>query len=506
MLVIASRRRKLLYSLAGLLVLYFLIAFPLAFRNRAIHIDEAWIGEQAYTFQKDGTVTNNLFADYPPLDGAIVIYHKLPVWLGGLFIELFGWGLYPLRAISALAGLSLLLVLYFALSHSYGRRVGFIGVLLLLWVPQFWEAMRIFRPEILLTLFGFVSYLFARLAAEKNRLFPAALAGIAAGFAGLAHPLGMIFAAAGFLALLLQRKITSALLLAILALFTFAPYISGIVTDRELFLRQLADNGIMTSKLQFHWWTPFLNLLNEHKRIFRNGDVIGISLLFLLAVAIFRPMRNLPGRFYWQYLLIAFLLLAIAPFPKITRYYLPLIPFLVIGVSLTVASIRGDDAAIAGLWRKVYFSCLALFIAYGFFALGKAASVDRHAPRELESSRILAEKMTPGAVVIGRFDLVFDYIDDYRIYCWWGTEQRLAGNFHPETVEHYADSMGAQYLVITKYNLEQMNLNSQALRERFRRYRPVLLLPERERYLYERNVALSSEDGAERQSEQGNND
>lgn len=477
-------RRYLQYFLAGLLAIYFLITFPLAFRNRAIHIDEAWIGEQAYTLQRDGIVTNNLFADYPPLDGEIVIYHKLPVWLGGIFVKLFGWGLYPLRAISILAGFALLLVFFRALAQLYNWRVGIVGTLLLLWVPQFWEAMRIFRPEILLTLFGFASYLLARFAAEKNRLFPAALAGIAAGFAGLAHPLGMIFAAAGSLALIFHKKIIPGLILALLALLTFAPYISGFITDDELFLRQLADNGIMASKLQFSWWTPFLNLLNEHKRIFRNGDVIGISLLFLLAVATFRQVRKLPGRFYWQYLLIAFLLLAIAPFPKITRYYLPLIPFLVIGVSLTVESIISDSDTNSGLRRPIYLFCLALFIGYGFYALGRAASVDWHAPRELEASRMLAEKMTPGAVVIGRFDMVFDYIDEFRIYCWWGTEQRLSGNFHPETVEQYADSIGAHYLVITKYNLEQMNLNSQQVSARFRRFQPVLMLPERERYLF----------------------
>jgi len=462
----------------------FLALFPFAFINRTIHIDEAWIGEQAYTLQRDGIVTNNLFQDYPPLDGEIVIYHKLPVWFGAAFVRIFGWGLYPLRLISALAGAAMVLLLFLYLSSSHSRAAAITGAMLLLWIPQFWEAMRIFRPEILMTLFGFASFVLVKKALEKSAIFDSLTAGICAGLAGLAHPLGLVFAAAGFLSLLLEKKGRAALVFGLFSITTFIPYISGYFGAPELFLRQLTDNGILASKVSFTWSTPILNLLNEHKRVFRNGDVIGITVLFILTLLLNWRHRADAGKFYWRYLIIVFVLLAIAPFPKITRYYLPLLPFLSVFVALSIDHLlRRGDSFLPSV-RVLIFGCLILFSVYGFYALGRAAFIDRHASRDLETNRLLADNMKRGSRIIARFDMVFDYIDDYIILSWWGCEQRLQGNFNPEAVEEYAAGLGVKYIVFTKNSLEQMSLDSEMLAARLSSFTPLLMLPERERYLF----------------------
>ncbi len=475
-----------LKALVGVISLIFVALFPMAFRDRGIYIDEAWIGEQAKALLDHGTMITNLFRDYPPLDQPIVVYHKLLVWLGVASSAVFGWGLYSLRLVSALSGVIMLLAVYLHLATEESRRRAVIVLMILMWTPLVWETMRIFRPEMLVTCLGVAGYALLFRARKRTNIWLVLGAGLLSGLAGSAHPAGLAFAAAGVVALLSARQFREVALFLAAAVIGFFPYVSGYFTDRELFMQQLFHNETIGSMSGFHWWSPFVGLLEEHKRIFRQPMVVGISVMFVLSLFMTKKDRFKEHRFFWTYLVTLFVCGAMLPFPKISRYMLPLAPF------FAMACARIVDDLISGMnlrpvaLRYAFIVWLVVFGVYGGYALAHAAIIDRQAPLELATHRTFAEKMDKGTLVMATAKFIFPEVDSFTIESYWGAYASAKGQRNAEFLENYAAAQGVKYLVVDAEVLQVWNFDRRGQGNPFTRYKPVIMMPERGYYLYER--------------------
>jgi 4-amino-4-deoxy-L-arabinose transferase-like glycosyltransferase len=468
-------------------LLVFVLTFPMAFLGRGIYIDEAWIGEQAHALLNSGTIVTSLMRDLPPLDQQIVIYHKLLVWLGVASSAVFGWGLYSLRLVSAVAGVIGLAIFYIHLARAESKRLAAIATVILLWTPLYWEMMRIYRPEMLVTCVGLSGYALLCHARARGSILLLAIAGLLCGLAGTAHPAGLAFAAAGFVALLFHRQYRWAAVFLIAALIGFFPYVSAFVTNYDLAVRQMFHNETMSAMVTVHWWSPIVNLLEEHKRIFRQPMVVGISVMFVLSLLMTRRQSFKQHAFFWIYLAVLFFCGAIAPFPKISRYMLPLIPFFAIASARTLDSLlEGDRFRFASL-RFAFVFWTAVFGLYGAYALINASLFDRQASMELTTHRLLGQSMDKGSLVMATPKFIFPEIDSFTIQSYGGALAAAKSERTLPFLEDYASSHAIRYLIVDQEVMLFWHFDLPRDSARFQRYRPLVMLPERGYYLFEKS-------------------
>lgn len=456
---------KVTWILAGL----FILLFPLAFINYGIFIDEGWLGQQVYSLFSHSSVTSDLFRDAPPLNGTIVIYHKLLIWLGYAFSRLFGWGLYSLRAVSLLSGLWLLLMLAAKRTQIKVGRPGLAAAVILAFTPIFFKQMIIFRPEMLLTVLGFTSFLLLERGLNTSRTWLIPLSGILAGLSGSAHAAGMAFAVAGFVVLLSFRKYRSTLWFAACAALAFFPYVSGWFTDHDLFVAQVFHNKLTEANLSLPWWRPLVDLIDEHKRWFRTPDVIGITVLFVLAALQLKWQQLRRNRIFWTYLLVLAVVIAAAPLPKmIVRYILPLTPFFALAIAQIWLQPRESSAKFQRFLRPVFVVWSVLFFAFGVATLGKEAFL--HHNHEIADNHKLAESIPHGSLVMAPFGFVFQEQPNYTIQSFFGARYAADGNRSVEFLDRYADSLGVRFMIFSTDEVADWKLDSTKFDQSFTHY------------------------------------
>ena len=239
----------------------------------------------------------------------------------------------------------------------------------------------------------------------------------------------------------------------------------------------------MAYPISFDWHSLILNFLNEHKRFFRGPGIFGISILFILSLFYIKKSQFRENRFIWIYFGAFFVLDAFAPLIKDSRYSLPLTPFFALIIARTIYNFNYSGTG----WRKavniIFFVWFGIFVLYGVFALGYAALVDRAAPREIETNRLMGEKIRKSSVIMAPFNFIFNQVDNFTIQSWYGCEKALGKNMTPSNVESYAAKHGVEYIIVNNEFLEKMHITSDQLASSFRQYTPLFVLPKRDRYL-----------------------
>lgn len=470
----------LVWSALGL----FVLLFPLAFVNYEIYVDEGWLGQQVYSLISHGMVTSQFFRDLPPLDGTIVIYHKLLIWAGAALSYVAGWGLYTLRTVSLLAGLGLIGLMYVGRLSGVSRRTARGSIVVLLFTPLFVKQMIIFRPEMLVVLFGFASFLLLRQAVSRHSHIFVILAGFCAGLSGTAHAAGLSFAAAGVVVLLVERKYLDSLLFALCSALAFFPYVSGLFFHQELFLSQVLHNKLISGDFSLTWYQPLLNLLNEHQRWFRKPEVIGLSVLFVLALLQHGREAFRQNRLFWIYFAVLAAVLAMAPLPKITRYMLPLAPFM----AMIIADCWFQTQRSLSVWiRTVRYSFAiwsVIFLVVGLTLLVQEAMF--HKNDQIATNHRMAVQMQSGALVMAPFDFVFNEQPQFMVQSYRGAKGAAAENRPAHFLERYADSLGVRYLVISPEEILDWKLDLTDPSRSFHLYAPVSGYPDDHRWLVRR--------------------
>ena len=194
---------KILISLLALL-------FLCSLYHRFIYIDGGWLGEQAHSIANCGRVKTKLFKLYYQQFGMgetpIYLYHKLFIWLGGLLIYLTGhFNPYLLKSISLVAYIALIGVVLYDYRNRLPHKHTSILILLfyLLALPNLIYISFTYRPEIIVALFGYLSFRSLGVHQEKKSFF---LAGLFAGIGVLFHLNALAFILAGVIYIALYHK------------------------------------------------------------------------------------------------------------------------------------------------------------------------------------------------------------------------------------------------------------------------------------------------------------
>ncbi|MBL7992777.1 MAG: glycosyltransferase family 39 protein, partial [Candidatus Kapabacteria bacterium] len=124
------------------------------------YVDEAFIGEYAYFFARDGYVHSHFWEGYLRQDEYVVLHHHLATWSGALMLKLFGVHLWAVRIVSLLSGGVIMFALWQLTTRSWRwqKQQAILALAALLLIPSFFYHVKCFRPEVETAAFGFLSF------------------------------------------------------------------------------------------------------------------------------------------------------------------------------------------------------------------------------------------------------------------------------------------------------------------------------------------------------------
>ncbi len=306
--------------------------------RRAPHIDDAWIGEQVWWLDKEGTVKNVLMRHNLQNEKRLLVYHKLWVWQGLVAVKLLGFSLYVLKSVSLLY----LLLLYYLIWYYMvkvkrildSRSFYVLGAVFLLH-PLIFKYSFVFRPEIALAATGlFLFILLERLLEGRTgKALPAAAgAGLLAGAAFLIHMNGLVYIVTAGLLLLLYRRFKELGIYSLVTLSVVLIYFLEIKSksDFALWKQQMTlfseaeSGGFSMMNLLF---TAAKKLFDEQLRWFHSPAEIAFSVLFIVVVirGYYTFVKKYPVLFYFT--LLSSLTLAFIGINKTVKYLILLLPF-----------------------------------------------------------------------------------------------------------------------------------------------------------------------------------
>lgn len=375
------------------------------------------------------------------------MYHRLFIQAQSLIFRTLGLGVLPARLASIVAG-SLLL----ALVALHARRgLGF-GVNLVLAVlaaillnPIFFAAFKVARPEMLVALFGFASVIATEQASRAVRPVPwSMVAGLLAGCAMLAHLNGAIFVGAGFLMLLVRRRIPAAAIFALTAMLALTPY--GIDIARHWDAFQVQFHGSMAGTLtKFSPATPLLNLLNEHKRLFRSLPIIFSSVLFFLCLGLGWRHAGPRIRFLAGYTVLLMVLLGALAVRKQTHYAVCLVALemlVVVGIMQHLHTMGG--------WRRTVLpvSAAAFGISGAWYDVRDFSAREKFSQEAL--NRTVAASIPDGAWCLVPMPLLFNEVTRLNLVSTYAMSGLLGKEPDPALVRSFLGSRRIEYVVAMK--------------------------------------------------------
>src|SRR5947209_10483297 len=353
------------WSLASMLKLLLGLEFILLLSSipkHAVNGDEAWFAEQAFFYVKDGFVHSNLFKGLTHQDEYIVIYHRVFIDVVAGVFKIFHFGLTQIRSISLVCTVVLigLLTVFQKRTLTFSKTQILLSTCLLIGIPQIFLYSKIARPEIMVTLFGFLSF-WALYAGIERGSWAGVVAGAAfAALAMLAHLYGAVFVGAGIIYCLIRRAYFKAGAFACVCLLFCSFYILDIVRHYDIFVAQL-HSPLMGEKARLGVSTPFINLANEYKRLFRKPEIIFTSCLFLFSLSFSLKSRDQRIKAISIYSVLIMLILGIIAQSKLVRYSIYLAPFQAIIICYSLTSDREKRWSAVGTWLVLCFFGYALY-------------------------------------------------------------------------------------------------------------------------------------------------
>jgi hypothetical protein len=435
------------------------ILFFASLWNRFIYIDDAFFGEQSYWLAKEGVVKIPSMIDFLGCENHLFSYHKLNIFLGAGLIKIFGWSVTPLRAISILFYLALLLVFIkyikenkYIFTHSHLT----IAIFFISFNPLIYLYAFTFRPEIWVAFFGFCSYYFLEKTKENNYKKYRIFSGLLAGMAFLTHLNGLIFPVAGFVLLALTKRFKEIVYFSVPALLISALYFwdlwQGDNFSTWLFqLKNWPDNNAtnyLSPNIKDLIINLFSKLLNEHQRFFWSDRVWGISLFFLIGIIInFRFLYNNHQNLL-LYTIILILTLNIAGGQIAERFLIYFFPFFSIIIAISIVRLFDTKAntlkAIYSLFLILHF----VFVIKMFLFIYQRSN---DYPSMHDS--ILAKIPDKKGLVLAPYEFVFNGLENYNLASYKGFEYyevRIKRHLTQDEFFSRADSLGVKYVVISE--------------------------------------------------------
>lgn len=279
------RRQTLAVRILGLAVLVEILVLLASIPHHTPDIDEAWFAEEAWFRAVDGYPHSNFFKGYVHEDVRVVVHHWLFIAAESIVFRTVGFGLDAVRIVPVVSTLLILVLLAVHAKRSeHGIAEALLAILALLLSPQAFRSAKLARPDMLVTLFGFASFLWLRFESRVTSMWRVLAAGACAGAAMLTHLNGVVFVAAGAGLLLGRKRFGDAAAFLLAAVAVFSPYVFNAAAHWDLFKEQL-QNPLIAYKTRFTAMTLLVNLSREHMRLFRKPDIIFLTLLFMACLA-----------------------------------------------------------------------------------------------------------------------------------------------------------------------------------------------------------------------------
>lgn len=475
-LVVTKRFLPVLWAVLGLAIVLLLLSCY----QRAIHIDEAWIGEQAYWAAKEGIVRSELFRGDLQAQVRQFVYHKLLVWQAAGLIRLLGWSVLTVRLLSVFY-----LLLFVGVAYRYLRTLSWrhpqlaplLFMALLLANALITEYSFKFRPELSVMTLGFLSWICLETANRQSarRMAWGAGAGLLAGLAMLAHLNGVIFVVAGAGLLLWRRQGVAFGVFSLAVLACGGLYFWEVATaDGWALFKQQLSPALHSSK-QPHYLPSFiLRLLHEHQRLFHSTKEASLSVLALVAGGAlycyrhaFRGgwLRELVG-----YTLALVLLLACISQNDNSFYSVLYIPYLVL------LSVLAIDQALSSPQRPFRRGAVVLVGVYLLLNYGNTIYLIQKHQDTVAQNQALARHLTPynARRVVAPLSFIFNQIKQFQIqgdFCYYLLSKRQPASVSPEWFFHQAAGFGRQLLLLNDESLKQLNLPRPVRQHRYGDYR-----------------------------------
>ncbi|PKP54273.1 MAG: hypothetical protein CVT92_00530 [Bacteroidetes bacterium HGW-Bacteroidetes-1] len=449
---------SVLFSSNSLLIVIIIaiVGFVLTLKNRYIYIDDAWFGEQAYWLAKDGVVKVESLKGFFGWDERLMVYHKLNIFLGAGIIKLFGWSVNYFRIATLI-----IFLLFFVILRRYKQLNAnkFDNNDFLLWVfylvvnPIIISLAFTYRPEILVMLFGFFSWINLDKSAEKTKNFDYLFSGIFAGLAFLTHMNGLIFPVAGAILLLINRNYKSFFVFSAAAGITSLLYFYDLwqAGRFELFLFQMNNwpdpvggNWLSKGPLGF-LWNVVVKLSMEHQRFFWSTKVWMVSVFFLLSLIPFFKQLIAERKPLLIYTFILIVSLNVLGSQIAERFLIYFLPYMALIFSFGIKKLLQQDR----FFIKLLF-CIAFMLQIGFSAAMVVQIVQKNQDFVALHADALLQIKAQNEIVLADYPFVFNGIQTnrmvtFKLFEYLEVTEKM--KFNTQTFAERAYSLGIAYII-----------------------------------------------------------
>jgi len=441
--------------------------------NRYIYIDDAYFGEQVYYFLTEGVVKTPSLIDFNGGEFKLFVYHKLHIFLGAGIVKLFGWSIEPLRCCTMIAFILLAFVLYRHIDrYAFGltKVHAWIGVVFLFINPLIFLYGYTFRPEITVTLFGFLSYafLYRHIEFSEPRYF-ALVAGVFAGVTFLFHLNGLAFMLAGTILLVFKGRYRSSLIFLLAAgsvalLYFWDLWQPGHLETMLYQIKNWPDDtttNYSSDTISGFMMNMFIKLSKEQQRFFWSYKVWGTSVIFIVTLLFFFKKIFKANRSLVIYLFFLIISLNVAGSHVAERYLIYYLPF----ISILVAN--GIVFADSGLKRFPQIVFMGLF-AVQFFFVGNMMQTILKKNRNYPEIHAKVLKSIPdkSSLILVPYEFVFNGISEYNIATYKGIEYyeaKLNKKLSKDQFFERAHQLGIKYIILPEGELEYENTSIKIL-------------------------------------------
>jgi hypothetical protein len=476
------------YSVSFLLPL--LIALILLFLysmiGRMADADDAWIGEYAYWFARDGYVHSELMRGITMQETNFVVHHKLFNFNGALFIKTFGFSLHSLKAVNLMYFIIFMVLLgFYTLKWKkiFNKNDFLFALIILFAFPWIFKFAYLYRPELMLMTLGFVGFMLLEkyLDTKEEKWGSLFLAGIFFGLSVVGHLNGLILAISGFLLLLVNRKFSAVFI-----------YGSGVLIAGSIYFYDLTDAASITLwKHQFFespsldslyegpvWLKPIVNLLNEHMRYFHNFKIIVFSVLLITSIITGYKYLVKDHTRLLQFALLVAITTGFIAIHKSRQYFLLNFPYMLLLIVLTLKSIREGKITTYKIGKPkqiavVFFLLFLVFLTTSTFLNVKLAVQKFSASENRELAKKYAGGMEANMKIVAPMTFIFNEIEHFEQIqgelCY--TElQKLDSTIYGKGFLKYANDFDRDLIIVTPRYQQMLGISAYKKGDEFEHY------------------------------------
>jgi len=313
----------------------------------------------------------------------------------------------------------------------------------------------------MLAAFGFISFFLLYEFINSNKSGFLILSAIFAGLSVLVHLNGVIFIGAGGILLLFNRRWGGFAAFSVISIIFASLYFYEALGSMELFRLQFAGDPSHAGK-NLQWYMPFENLINEHKRLFRKPEIIGITVLFLLTVFYQIKSKASKDKSILIYIFSMIILLGMISHNKTTKFYgIMLFPYFALMAAQNIYLLLTEPERLKSFIQKTFVVMLASVFIFGIFysfqiiLTGKEDWAAKH--------KAVASHMPRDSRVFVPMGFIYNEIDNYDIVALHLARLTMwarGGDFNTESLCNLADEFNTEYIVIDEKYRTLLDCNS----------------------------------------------